>query len=150
MSTLIFVLAIIVIALFAWYAVIVKHRNQVDEALSDIDVQLAQRHELIPNVLEIAKRFLSHERELMDNITRLRGAVQGKLSNADPKTIAEKFNAENQLSAGLARLFAVAENYPDLKSDAVMMRAQATYQEVETNVAAARRFLKRPPNTKNP
>jgi len=95
---------------------------------------------LIPSVLEIAKRFLDHERELMEEIARLRGSIQGKLSDADPKTLAEKFNAENQLSAGLGRLFAVAENYPQLKSDAVMMRAQSTYMEVETNVAAARRF----------
>ena len=136
----IFVVVVVAAALFVWYAAIVKRKNQVDEALSDIDVQLAQRHELIPNVLEIAKRFMAHEKELMDEIARLRSAVQGPLSNADPKTMAEKFNAENQLSAGLGRLFAVAESYPQLKSDAVMTRAQATYQEVETNVAAARRF----------
>ncbi|MCL2872761.1 MAG: LemA family protein [Betaproteobacteria bacterium] len=139
-TILIVVVVAIVVAVFAWYVAIVKRKNQVDEALSDIDVQLTQRHELIPNVLEIAKRFLSHEKDLMDDLTRLRSAAQGKLSDADPKTLAEKFNTENQLSAGLGRLFAVAESYPQLKSDAVMMNAQTTYQEVETNVAAARRF----------
>ena len=140
MGILFILVLVIIAALFAWYVALVTRKNQVDEALSDIDVQLAQRHELIPNVLEIAKRFMAHENELMDEIVRLRGAVQGRLSNADPKTMAEKFNAENQLSASLGHLFAVAENYPQLKSDAPMLRAQATYQEVETNVAAARRF----------
>ncbi|MDR0777052.1 MAG: LemA family protein [Azonexus sp.] len=134
------IIALVVAALFAWYVAIVKRKNQVDQALSDIDVQLAQRHDLVPNVLEIAKRFLAHEKELLEGIARLRSAAQGKLSGADPRAMAEKFGAENQLSAGLGRLFAVAENYPELKSDALMTRAQATYQEVETNVAAARRF----------
>jgi LemA protein len=139
-AAFIIVVAVLAVVLFGWYATIVQRKNRVDEALSDIDVQLAQRHELVPNVLEIAKRYLSHEKELMDNIARLRSAAQGKLSGTDPQAIAGKFSAENQLSAGLGRLFAVAENYPELKSDALMVRAQATYQEVETNVAAARRF----------
>jgi LemA protein len=134
------VVAMLAVGLFAWYAMIVQRKNLVGEALSGIDVQLAQRHELIPNVLEIAKRYLSHEKELMDHIARLRSAAQGRLSGTDPQAMAEKFNAENQLSAGLGRLFAVAEGYPQMKSDALMVRAQATYQEVETNVAAARRF----------
>jgi LemA protein len=135
-----FVVAALVVALFVWYVAVVKRKNRVDEALSDIDVQLAQRHELIPNVLAIAKRYLTHEKELMDDIARLRSAAQGQLSGADAQTIAQKFNTENQLAVGLGRLFAVSENYPQLKSDALMTHAQATYQEVETNVAAARRY----------
>ncbi|WP_337187453.1 LemA family protein [Phenylobacterium sp.] len=131
---------VVVFALYGWYVTIVTRRNKVAEALSGIDVQLSQRHELIPNVLAIAKRFLAHEQGLLADIARLRTTGQERIGATDPAAIAEKFAAENQLSAGLGRLFAVAEGYPELKSDAVMVRAQATYQEVETNVAAARRF----------
>jgi LemA protein len=132
--------AVAAIGLYAWYAAIVKRRNGVAEALSGIDVQLSQRHELIPNILAIAKRFMAHEQDLMADIARLRTTGQERLGATDARAIGEKFAAENQLSAGLSRLFAVAEGYPQLKSDETMVRAQATYQEVETNVAAARRF----------
>jgi LemA protein len=134
------VVGVALVGLYAWYATIVTRRNRVGEALSGIDVQLSQRHELIPNVLAIAKRFLAHEQQLLSDIARLRTTGQERLGAKDPAAIGEKFAAENQLSAGLSRLFAVAENYPDLKSDQTMVRAQAVYQEVETNVAAARRF----------
>lgn len=131
---------VLVIGLYAWYATIVARKNRVAEALSGIDVQLSQRHELIPNVLAIAKRYLAHEQTLLAEIARLRTTGQERLGTTDPGAIAEKFAAENALSAGLGRLFAVAEGYPELNSDDLMVRAQATYQEVETNVAAARRF----------
>jgi len=140
---IVILLAVIVLAvlvLFVWYTTIVKRKNQVAEALADIDAQLAQRHELLPNVLEIARRFMAHEKELLDNLTRLRGAAQGPLRAAGAQALAEKFHAENQLTAGLGRLFAVAGNHPQLKSDAVMLRAQSACQEAETNAAAARRF----------
>lgn len=134
------IVAVAVVGLYVWYATIVKRKNRVAEALSGIDVQLSQRHELIPNILAIAKRYLAHEQTLLADIARLRTTGQERLGSSDPNAIAEKFAAENQLSAGLGRLFAVAEGYPELKSDDLMVKAQATYQEVETNVAAARRF----------
>jgi len=134
------VVAVAVAALYVWYATIVKRRNRVAEALSGVDVQLSQRHELIPNILAIAKRYLAHEQQLLADIARLRTTGQERLGATDAKAIGEKFAAENQLGAGLGRLFAVAEGYPELKSDGLMVKAQATYQEVETNVAAARRF----------
>ena len=134
------IVAVVVAALYVWYVTIVKRKTRVAEALSGIDVQLSQRHELIPNVLAIAKRYLAHEQDLLSDIARLRTTGQERIGSTDPKAISEKFAAENQLSAGLGRLFAVAEGYPELKSDGVMVRAQSTYQEVETNVAAARRF----------
>ncbi|MEW5684682.1 MAG: LemA family protein [Pseudomonadota bacterium] len=134
------VVGVVVVGLYAWYAAIVQRRNRVAEALSGIDVQLSQRHELIPNVLVVAKRYLAHEQQLLADIARLRTEGSARLGATDPKAIAEKFTAENQLGAGLGRLFAVAEGYPELRSDALMVQAQSTYQEVETNVAAARRF----------
>jgi LemA protein len=134
------VIAVAAVGLYVWYATVVKRKNRVAEALSGIDVHLSQRHELIPNVLAIAKRYLAHEQTLLADIARLRTTGQERIGATHPKAIAEKFAAENQLAAGLGRLFAVAEGYPELKSDALMVNAQATYQEVETNVAAARRF----------
>lgn len=126
--------------LYAWYATIVTRKNRVGEALAGIDVQLTQRHDLVPNVLEIAKRFMAHEKGLLEEVARLRAATGGRLTDAEPSAMAQKFAAETELGAGLGRLFAVAENYPALKSDAPMIEAQRTYQEVETNIAAARRF----------
>lgn len=128
------------VVLYTWYATIVRRRNRVAEALSGIDVQLTQRHDLIPNLLAIARRFMEHERALLDEIAALRNKAASFGNTTDPAAMAGKFAAEGQLTAGLGRLFAVAENYPSLKSDGPMIEAQRGYQEVETNIAAARRF----------
>jgi len=128
------------VGLYALYASIVRKRNRVSEALASIDVQLTQRHDLVPNVLAIAKRYMEHERGLMDDITALRAKASQSVGARDPAKIDEKFTAENELGASLGRLFAVAENYPAMKSDGPMIEAQKTYQEVEANIAAARRF----------
>jgi LemA protein len=128
------------VVLYAWYATIVARRNRVAEALAGIDVQLAQRHDLIPNLLAIARRYMDHERGLLDEITALRAKAASFTGATDTAAAAGKFAAEGQLAAGLGRLFAVAENYPALKSDGPMIEAQRGYQEVETNIAAARRF----------
>lgn len=134
------VLAVVLAILYFWYATIVTRRNRVAEALAGIDVQLNQRHDLIPNLLTIARRFMEHERGLLDDITALRTKAAAQPGGQDPAAIAGKFAAEGRLEAGLGRLFAVAENYPALKSDGPMIAAQRGYQEVETNIAAARRF----------
>lgn len=120
--------------LYAWYATIVAKRNRVAEALAGIDAQLNQRHDLVPNLLAIAKRYMTHESDLLEEVTRLRGAASAA---RDP---AAKFAAEAQLDGGIGRLLAVAENYPALKADGPMIEAQRGLQEVETNIAAARRF----------
>ena len=126
--------------LYGWYASIVGKKNKVAEALSGVDVQLTQRHDLLPNLLAIAKRFMEHERGLLDEITALRAKAQQPASASDPQALGDKFAAEAALGAGVDRLFAVAENYPQLKSDGPMLEAQRAYQETETNIAAARRF----------
>lgn len=132
---LIWIVAALVLAgLYAWYASIVARRNKVDAALAGIDAQLNMRHDLIPNLLAVAKRYMAHESGVLEEVTRLRAAAT---SATDP---AAKFAAETQLSAGLNRLVATAENYPDLKADGPMIEAQRGLQEVETNIAAARRF----------
>lgn len=128
------IVGLVLIGLYAWYASIVRRRNRVGEALAGIDAQLNQRHDLVPNLLAIAKRYMAHESGVLDDVTRLRTAAA---SAASP---AAKFAAEAQLDAGLGRLMAVAENYPALKADGPMIEAQRGLQEVETNIAAARRF----------
>jgi LemA protein len=133
-------LGLVLGALYAWYAAIVRRRNRVAEALAGVDVQLQQRHDLIPGVLTIARRFLEHERSLLTEITELRTKAYQQLGERDFGRIPEKFEAEARLAQQMGRLLMLAENYPQLKSDGAMIEAQRTYSEVETNIAAARRF----------
>lgn len=126
--------AVVLAGLYFWYASIVAKRNRVAEALAGIDAQLNQRHDLVPNLLAIAKRYMAHESDLLAEVTQLRAAA-GAATGATAK-----FAAEAKLDAGIGRLLATAENYPDLKADGPMIEAQRGLQEVETNIAAARRF----------
>lgn len=134
------VAVVVAAGLYIWYAAIVTRRNRVAEALAGIDVQLNQQHDLIPNLLAIASRFMKHEKGLLEEITALRASAAGQAGKRDPKDAAERFAIEGKLEAGVGRLFALAENYPALKSDALMIEAQRGYREVEINIAAARRF----------
>jgi len=134
------ILGAIVIILYGWYATIVKRRNRVSEALAGIDVQLQQRHDLIPNVLVIARRFMEHERALLTEITDLRTKAHQQIGERDFAKVGEKFETEARLGQQVGRLLMLAENYPQLRSDAPMIEAQRTYSEVEANIAAARRF----------
>jgi LemA protein len=132
-------LGLLLVLLYAWYASIVRRRNRVAEALGGIDVQLQQRHDLIPNVLTIARRFMEHERALLSEITALRAQAQ-QLGVRDFRRIPEKFAAEARLGQEMGRLLVLSENYPQLRSDAPMIEAQRTYSEIEAHIAAARRF----------
>lgn len=141
MDVLVWIISgVVLLGLYAWYATIVTRRNRVAEALAGIDVQLNQRHDLIPNLLAIAMRFMQHEKDLLAEITALRASAAGQSGRRDVKDAAERFAVEGKLEAGIGRLFALAENYPALKSDGPMIEAQRGYQEVEINLAAARRF----------
>ena len=132
---MLFVIVVIGLAgLYLWYAGIVAKRNRVAEALAGIDAQLDMRHDLVPNLLAIAKRYMAHESDLIEQVTRLRTEATAATGPA------AKFAAEAKLDAGIGRLMAVAENYPALKADGPMIEAQRGLQEVETNIAAARRF----------
>jgi LemA protein len=134
------VVAIVVVGSYLWYTVIVRRSVRVSEALAGIDVQLQQRHDLIPNVLTIAKRFMQHERGLLNEITELRAKAHQQVGERDFAKVTEKFATEARLGQQMGRLLMLAENYPQLKSDAPMVEAQRTYAEIETNIAAARRF----------
>lgn len=134
------VIALAAVFLYFWYARIVAARNKVGETLGSIDAQLQQRHDLIPNVLAIAKRFLDHEQKLLSEITELRSRAQPRLGERDFARIGEKFDTEAALATDMRKLFALAENYPELTSSGPMIEAQRAYREVEANIAAARRF----------
>lgn len=133
-ALLVFVL-LVVMYLYSLYVTVIKNKNTALEALSGIDVQLRKRYDLIPNILAIAKKFMEHENELFEKITALRTkAIDAKLGSK------EKFQAENALDAQLKSLMVNVENYPTLKSDSMMVQAMNTYNEVEENISAARRF----------
>jgi LemA protein len=128
------VVGVVLAGLYFWYASIVAKRNRVAEALAGIDAQLNMRHDLVPNLLAVAKRYMAHESDVLEQVTRLRAEATAATGPA------AKFAAEAKLDAGIGRLMAVAENYPALKADGPMIEAQRGLQEVETNIAAARRF----------
>jgi LemA protein len=105
----------------------------VKEAWSDIEVQLKRRYDLIPNLVESVKGYMTHEREAFENVTKARAQAMGS-SGAD------KAVAENQLSGTLKTLFAVAENYPDLKANQNFLHLQQELTDTENKLQAARRF----------
>ncbi|MEM7653771.1 MAG: LemA family protein [Pseudomonadota bacterium] len=118
---------IIAVALVAggyiWYAVIISRRNRVDEALAGIDVQLTKRHDLIPNVLAVARKFMEHEKGLLSDITELRTRASTNVVGASPQDVSAKFEAADALGAKLQQLFISVEDYPELKSDTTMQTA---------------------------
>lgn len=127
------------VVLVAGYALLaynglVRRRNQVDEAWSDIDVQLKRRHDLIPNLVNTVKGYATHEREAFESVTKARAQA---LSAKSPSELAE---AENQLTSTLKTLFAVAEAYPELKANTNFLELQRELSDTENKVQAARRF----------
>ncbi len=113
---------------------LVTLRTRIDEAFSDIEVQLKRRYDLIPNVIETVKGYMGHERQVFENVTQARSAAMGA---HDPHAKAEK---ENALSSTLKTLFAVSENYPDLKANANFLDLQRELADTENKIQAARRF----------
>lgn len=131
--------AILVIG-YLWYASLIGKRNSALEALSSIDVQLKKRHDLLPNILKIAKKFMDHERELLTKVTKMRALAGKDYDRNNPNEVNEHLVAEQGLQSAMMQFFAVAENYPDLKANQNMIRAQETFEEVEGHISAARRF----------
>ncbi len=140
MDWAIVVAVVIVIASYAWYATLISRRNKVREALGLIDVQLLKRHDLIPNVLKLAEKFMSHENELMTGLTELRVKADAPYEKDDPQQVKGHLDAAGSLQGLFGRFFAVAEEYPNLRSSETILTAQNTYAEVEGHIAAARRF----------
>lgn len=134
-------IALVLAIAYSMYVKAIRLRNQVLEALAAIDVQLRKRHDLIPNLLKMAQKYLNHERALMENVTALRAQVEASYDRTDPNAVAQHLALEGQLSATTGRLFnMVQEAYPDMKSSDIMNTTQETFTEVESHIAAARRF----------
>ncbi|KXK25862.1 MAG: LemA family protein [candidate division WS6 bacterium OLB20] len=116
------------------YNGLVRAKVLVDEAWSGIDVQLKRRYDLIPNLVETVKGYASHEKSTFEEVTKLRSMAM------QATDVAEKSKLENQLTNTLKSLFAVAENYPELKANENFLNLQGTLNEIETEIQGARRY----------
>ena len=138
MTTTLIVLGAIAAFIF-WvvsiYNGLVAMRQRVSQAFADIDVQLKQRHDLIPNLIETVKGYVTHERETLEAVVKARNAA---IAAQGPGAQAA---AENMLSGALRQLFALAEAYPDLKASANFQQLQTELADIENKIAAARRFF---------
>lgn len=133
-TILIIILVAVILWLIAVYNGLIRLKNRVDEAWSDIDVQLKRRYDLIPNLVEVVKGYATHEKELFTKVTEARSKAM------QAGNLADKATAENMLSDTLKSLFAVAENYPDLKASTNFAKLQDELSDTENKIQAARRF----------
>jgi LemA protein len=115
---------------------LVRTRQMANEAWSGIDVQLKRRSELVPNLVETVKGYAGHERSVLEDVTRLRGAARAVPDN----DVASRAQAETALSVALGKLVALAENYPDLKASANFLELQQQLSQLENELQMARRY----------
>jgi LemA protein len=139
MVVLIIVIVVVVLALGLWggYNSLVKKRNRTQEAWSEIDVELKRRHDLIPNLVSTVQGYAAHERGTFEAVTQARANAVTAGATGDPSQIAP---AENALSGALRSLFAVAENYPQLRAVESFLQLQETLTATEDKVEYARRY----------
>lgn len=128
------VLTVVGLWLVLTYNSLITRKNRVDEAWSDINVQLKRRYDLIPNLVEAVKGYMKHESGVFERVTEARAAAMGA------KTLDEHGKAENMLTGALKSLFAVSENYPDLKASQNFLQLQDELKDAEDKIQAARRF----------
>jgi len=136
-STLIILAVIVVLVLWAIsvYNGLVGMRQRVNQAFADVDVQLRQRHDLIPNLVETVKGYAAHERGTLEEVVKARNAAMTAQGPAQQAT------AENALSGALRQLFALSEAYPDLKANANFQQLASELSDLENKIAASRRFF---------
>jgi LemA protein len=139
MSTTGLIILVVIVGIGLWimgvYNSLVALGQRVSQAFADIDVQLRQRHDLIPNLVETVKGYATHERGTLEDVIKARNvamAAQGP---------AQQAAAENMLSGTLRQLFALSESYPDLKANASFQQLQAELTDIENKIAATRRFF---------
>ncbi|MBU6234754.1 MAG: LemA family protein [Alphaproteobacteria bacterium] len=137
---LLLVVGIPLVIMYAWYVGLIGKKNRALEALSTIDVQLKQRLDLVPNILKIANKFMEHEKSLLTEITALRENASQPYDKNDAASVQAHLKAAGALSGKMGTLMMNVENYPTLKSDQTMLQAMQTYNEVEAQITAARRF----------
>jgi LemA protein len=138
METYLIVIIAVLVVLALWIVMIynglIKLKVRTNEAWSDIDVQLKRRYDLIPNLINTVKGYATHEKELFENVTKARANA---MNAQNPE---EKAGAENMLSGALKSLFAVSENYPDLKANENFLELQRELSDTENKIQASRRF----------
>ena len=138
MTALIIIGIVVVILIFVVmgsYNKLVALNQKADQSFADIDVQLKQRNDLIPNLVETVKGYAAHEQGTLNAVTQARAAAAGAT------TVDQKVAADNMLTGALGRLFAVAEAYPDLKASSNFIELQRELSDIENKLAAARRFF---------
>ncbi len=136
MGVVIIVFLILAVVVILWvigiFNALVRLRNQVKNAWSQIDVQLKRRHDLIPNLVETAKGYMKHERETLENITRARSQAMSS------ESIGDKIKTEGALSDAMGKFFVVVENYPDLKANQNFLALQEELSTTENRIAFSR------------
>jgi LemA protein len=131
------VIVVLVVWLIMMYNGLVAMRQRVNQSFADIDVQLRQRHDLVPNLVETVKGYAAHERGTLEEVVKARNAAVAAQSQGP----AQQAMAENMLTGALRQLFALSEAYPDLKANANFQQLQAELSDIENKIAAARRFF---------
>lgn len=129
------ILAVIAFWIFSVYNGLVAMRQRVGQAFADVDVQLKQRHDLIPNLVETVKGYAGHERGTLEDVVKARNSA---ISAQGPAQVAA---AENMLTASLGKLIALSEAYPDLKANTNFQQLQSELSDIENKIAASRRFF---------
>jgi len=120
--------------IMSMYNGLIRKKNEVDNAFGGMDVQLKKRYDLIPNLIATVKQYMNHEKELLTKVTELRGqAMNPGVSNE------EKVDIDNQITGAMKGIMVAVENYPDLKANQNFLNLQRTFNEVESQISAARR-----------
>jgi len=133
-AIIIILVIIVIVTIVHMYNNLVGLRNRVKNSYSQIDVQLKRRNDLIPNLVETVKGYAAHEKGVLEEVTKARTGVM------NASTIEETSAADNQLTGALKTLFAVAENYPDLKANSNFQQLQGELSDTEDKIAYARQF----------
>ena len=131
------VVVVLLMLIISIYNGLIRLKNRVDEAWSDIDVQLKRRYDLIPNLVETVKGYASHEQATFEKVVSARNMAIGAQKEGN---IEEQAKAENALSNTLKSIFALAENYPDLKANTNFLELQRELADTENKIQASRRF----------
>lgn len=132
---IILIFVIIILVFLSYYNRIIRQENRIDNSWAQIDVQLRRRAELIPNLMETVKGYMKHEKEVLENVTKARSALM------TAKTPQENIDADNMLTGALKSLFAVSENYPDLKANQNFLNLQDELTHTEDKIAYARQHF---------
>lgn len=134
MVIIIAAIAVPILIIILLYNSLVRSKNEVENAFGGMDVQLKKRYDLIPNLVSTVKEYAKHEKELLENVTKLRAKVTDQ-----PLTNDEKVALDNEISKGIGGIMVAVENYPDLKANENFVNLQRSLNEVESQISASRR-----------